>query len=223
MVASMAFGGTPVKVPVVAPGLRTPLSLSATQEKALEEENVEVLSPKELKQLKEWNEKVQKEEEEAEELEQQVVEKFLSDPERVRKVKEWAESMVKDNEEIRASTAAREEMMKGKDLFENDELIKMCRAYMRDPSTPVPEGLRPGPNGPATIGKIFEKAKAAKKLGDLRPDRLFRKLCGHLREISGNAQHWLCETPRPTRGSCTQWIKIPRERDSTGSAVDVPP
>jgi hypothetical protein len=84
---------------------------------------------------------------------------------------------------------------------EEDPFLKMAHEYATNPNVPTPEGLKPGPNGPATVGMVFEKAKKAKKLGALRPDRLLRKFFGQLREVSGNAQHWVCKylarTPPP--------------------------
>lgn len=76
---------------------------------------------------------------------------------------------------------------------EEDPFLKMAHEYATNPNVPTPEGLKPGPNGPATVGMVFEKAKKAKKLGALRPDRLLRKFLGQLREVSGNAQHWVCK------------------------------
>lgn len=124
---------------------------------------------------------------------------------------------------------------------EADPFLKMAHEYASNPNVPTPDGLKAGPNGPATVGKVFERVKQAKKLGALRPDRLIRKFLGQLREVSGNAQHWVCKLPHgnnvmsPTHatlvhsppggfayiGATTQQWPIPGQKSGEGGNANV--
>jgi len=77
---------------------------------------------------------------------------------------------------------------------EMEPLYKLAHEVSQNPTgAPLPEGLRPGVAGPVLIGQVFERHRERKKLGNLRPDRLLMRLGEHLREVSGNAQHWILD------------------------------
>mmetsp|Transcript_30559 Transcript_30559/g.76895 ORF Transcript_30559/g.76895 Transcript_30559/m.76895 type:complete len:298 (+) Transcript_30559:3-896(+) len=98
-------------------------------------------------------------------------------------------------EEIDAHYARRlaERRRRDKTMFPLDELHGMAYHVCQNPNAEVPEGIKPGEAGTVIIGKVFEKHKVRKKIGDYRPDRLLFKLADQLREASGNAQHWILD------------------------------